>query len=435
MVDPTSNFILSGSLDASVHVWSLVSILSFAKPQSGQDQQQPNSPIRTISNHRAAITSISVGHSAGQYNIAVSTSKDNMAIVWNYHTGRLLRTFLLPSVALCTALDPADRAFYVGYEDGSVQEINLYKDQSVQHPLYDPSLQSTPAQVSAEDRWSPPSADIGAVHSLSVSYDGTMLLSGHESGKVLSWNIGRRKYTATMADYTHPVTNLLTLLPGGLPHSALDLKRMSHSIIKPRYDHGLSDQSAPGAVPGEYAFNTHILTSSPSRQARTASSEVKTDQFSEALTHPFFPSTLIEEGLAELASLGQPGPRGGQVQPSESTGETTANGTQTKNQISSLETELTTLRQKASVNENARQNITAEMMMLRSELTNLQDYVNQLHEKQEQSHRKKTARQARGEQRGTKRRESWFAAEKKGKSGDDVVRAMKAEEEDNELDE
>lgn len=378
-----------------------------------------------------------MGHSAGRYNIVVSTSKDNMAIVWNYHTGQVLRTFLLPSAAMCTALDPADRAFYVGYEDGSVQAIDLYKSQSIQHPLYDPSLQSTPSQVSAEDRWSPPSADMGTVHSLSVSYDGTILLSGHENGKVLSWNIGRRKYTATMADYTHPVTNLLTQPPSGLPHAALDLKRISHNIVKPRYDQGLSDQSTPGAVPGEYAFNSHILASSSSspRPTRTASGEAKTDQFSEALTHPFFPSALVEEGLAELASLGQPGPGGVKTQLSESTGEATVNETQAKTQIASLETELTTLRKKASVNETARQTITDEMMILRSELTNLQDYVNQLHEKQEQSHRKKTQRQARGEQRGTKRRESWFAAEKKGKSGDDVVSAMKAEEGDSGLDE
>lgn len=365
-----------------------------------------------------------MGHSTGRYNIALSTSKDNTAIAWDYHTGRVLRTFLLPSAALCTALDPVDRAFYVGYEDGSVQAVDFYRNQSIQHPLHDPSLQSTPSQPSAEDRWLPPSADLGAVHSLSVSYDGTLLLSGHESGKVLSWNIGRRKYTSTVAEYTHPVTNLLTQPPNGLPHVSLDVKRASHTIVKPRYDHGLSDQSAAGAVPGEYAFNTHIL-SAPRQPARNASGETKTDQFSEALTHSFFPTSLIEEGLAELAALRQPGTSGVQIQPSTSTEETAANETQT--QISTLETELTSLRKKASVNETARQATTDEMMKLRSELANLQDYVNQLHEKQEQSQREKVQRQARREQRGTKRREAWFAAEKKGKNGDEVVRAMKDE--------
>ncbi|CAK97058.1 uncharacterized protein An11g09740, partial [Aspergillus niger] len=259
VVDPNSNFILSGSSDASIHVWSLVDLLSFTKPPSGRDRQPPNSPIRTFSNHRAAITAIAVGHSAGRYNIALSAADDSTAIAWDYHTGRLLRTFLLPSNAKSLALDPADRAFYVGYEDGSIQSIDFYKNQSIQNPLHDPSLQSTPSQPPAEDRWAPPSADCGAAHALTLCYDGMTLLSGHQNGKVLSWTVGRKKYASTVADYTHPVTNLFMLPPNGLPHPSLDLKRVAHTIIKPRYDSSLSETSqAAGAVPADYTFSTHL---------------------------------------------------------------------------------------------------------------------------------------------------------------------------------
>lgn len=423
-VDPTSNFILSGSSDASVHVWSLARILSFAKPPPGRDQQPPNSPIRTISNHRAAITSLAVGHSSGRYNIAVSTSKDNTAVVWDYRTGRILRTFLLPSAATCVALDPVDRAFYVGYEDGSVQAVDFYKTQSIQHPLHDPSLQSTPSQLSAEDRWLPPSADLGAVETVSVSYDGATLLSGHESGKVVTWSVGRRKYASTIADYTHPVTNLLMLPPNGLPHPSFDLKRVSHSIVKPRYDHGFSEASqTPGAVPGEYAFTTHILPSTSSRRG-TAGAERKPDEFTAALTHAFFPQSMMEEGLAELAALRQPGPR-----PSPATAEDTVSTTDSDSQIATLETEISTLRKKASVNETARQATTEETVKLRSDVASLQDYINELHGKQEDSQRARIQRQARKEQREARRREAWFAAEKKGRNGDAVVRGMDGEEE------
>lgn len=416
MVDPTSNFILSGSSDASIHVWSLVNILSFTKPPSGQDQQQPNSPIRTFSNHRAAITSLAVGHSTSRYNIAVSTSKDSIANVWDYRTGRILRTYLLPSAATCVALDPVDRAFYVGYEDGSIQGIDFYKNQTTQHPLHDPSLQSTPAQLSAEDRWLPPSADLGGVATVTVSYDGATLLSGHGGGKVLSWNVGRRKYASTIADYTHPITNLQMLPPNGLPHPSLDLKRVSHTIVKPRYDHGLSDgPHTPGAVPGDYTFNTHILP--PGRTSR----ERKPDQFTEALTHAFFPQSMMEEGLAELAAFGQPGSNAQAAAAADTAVDTS--------QIADLESEITTLRKKASINEAARQATTDEMVKLRSDVMNLKNYVNQLHGKQEQSHRERVQRQARKEQRETRRREAWFAAEKKGKNGDAVIRDMEREEE------
>ncbi|PYI07102.1 WD40 repeat-like protein [Aspergillus sclerotiicarbonarius CBS 121057] len=422
VVDPNSNFILSGSSDASVHVWSLVDLLSFTKPPSGRDRQPPNSPIRTFSNHRAAIASIAVGHSTGRYNIAVSAAQDNTAIAWDYHTGRVLRTFLLPSSAISLALDPADRAFYVGYEDGSIQSIDFYKNQSIQHPLHDPSLQSTPSQPPAEDRWAPPSTDCGAAHALTLSYDGMTLLSGHQNGKVLSWAVGRKKYASTAADYTHPVTNLFMLPPNGIPHPSLDLKRVAHTIIKPRYDHTLSESSqAAGAVPADYTFSAHLLPSI------SKSDSAKPDEFAAAFSHAYFPESMLEEGLAELAAFSQSGSNGAPVS-SIAQGISDEELAAKDSQIFQLEEQLAMLKKKSSINETARQSTTEEVTQLRSDLANLHDYVNELHEKQAQAQREKVLRQARKEERETRRREAWFAAEKKGKKGDAVLRKMDAED-------
>lgn len=425
VVDRTSNFVLSGSSDASIHVWSLASILSFAKLPSGRDRQQPNSPIRTFSNHRAAITSITVGHSTGRYNIAVSTAADNTAVAWDYHTGRVLRTFLLPANATCATLDPVDRAFYVGYEDGSMQSVGLYKNNSAQHLLHDPSLQSTPAQPSAEDRWLPPSSDLGVVESLALSYDGMLLLSGHQNGKVLSWNVGRQKYASTVADYTHPVTNLWMLPLTGLPHPSLGLERIAHTIVKPRYDQALSESSVnPGAVPADYAFQTRILSSSSS----------PTDQFSEAFTHAFFPQSMMEEGLAELVAMSQPGNtpttnNNNFTQAAVSTGVQDTEDAALKNtQIAALEEELSTIKKKSTISETARQSTTDEVTRLRSDLNHLQDYINELHQKQEQTQRDKIQRQARKEKQETRKREAWFAAEKKGRNGDVAVQKMEVDD-------
>ncbi|KAA8645682.1 hypothetical protein EYZ11_005257 [Aspergillus tanneri] len=431
VVDPGSKFILSGSQDATVHVWSLVELLSFTKAPPGRDRQAPNSPIRTFSNHRAAITSITVGHSAGRYNIAVSAAQDHTAVAWDYHTGRVLRTFLLPSNPVSLTLDPVDRAFYVGYEDGSIQSVDFYKSQSIQHPLHDPSLQSTPSQPPAEDRWSPPTADCGAVHVLCLSYDGMTLLSGHQNGKILSWNVGRRKYASTVADYTHPVTNMFILPPNGLPQPSLELKRTAHTVVKPRYDSTLSETSKQaGIVPADYTFSTHLLTtSSRPPQSRNPAGTTRTDQFGDAFTHATFPESMLEEGLAELAALGQPGVIGVSV-PSiaQSTTATNEDTAVKDSHIASLEAEIAMLKKKAFVSETARQTSTNEVTKLRADLVHLHDYINDLHQKQKQTQRERVLRQARKEERETKRREAWFAAEKKGKKGDVVLREMEAED-------
>ncbi|KAJ5299917.1 hypothetical protein N7476_011474 [Penicillium atrosanguineum] len=422
IVDPTSNFILSGSSDASIHVWSLPSILSFSRPAPSGDRQPPNAPVRTFSNHRAAITSLAVGHSNGQHNIVVSTAKDNTAIAWDYQTGRVMRTFLLPSSATCIALDPVDRAFYVGYEDGSVQSVGFYRNDSVQNPLHDPSLQSTPAQASAEDRWLPPSAESGIVKAVSLSYDGTTLLSAHGNGKVLSWNIARRKFATTVADYTHPVTNLVVLPPTGLPNTQ-QLKRISHTVVKPRHDNAFADPAhAPGAVPVDYVFHTHLVAPSQPRPRKTA-------EFTEALTHTSFPDSMIEDGLAELAALRQ----GGGAQVSHVTSATPAladdsNAAARDNHVTELEAEIAMLKKKAAVNDTARHATTDEVVQLRSDLAQLQDYINEMHEKQEAGQHAKVQRHARKEEQEAKRREAWFAAEKKGRNGDKVLQKMEIDD-------
>lgn len=422
MVDPTSNFILSGSSDASIHVWSLFDLLSFTKQPSGRDRQPPNSPIRTFSNHRAAVTAIVLGHSTGRYNIAVSAAQDNTAIAWDYRTGHVLRNILLPSSAASLALDPADRAFYVGYEDGSVQSADFYKERSIQHPLYDSSLQATPTQLSSEERWLQPSADSGAAHTLTLSHDGMTLLSGHENGKVYSWSVGRRKFASATADFTHPITNIIMLPLEGLFQQAASLNRTVHTIVKPRYDHTLSENmQAAGTVPVDYEFSTHLLRSSSPNGAPT-----ELDWFTKAFTHSSFPTSMLEQGLAELATAGQPGSNA----PSTSSVEVPMDidNPAKDSQIASLESEIATLKQKASVNDTARQATANEATKLRSDLVKLHDHMNELNAKQEQSQREKVRRQARKEARATRRRETWFAAEKKGKNGDAVLRRMEVEE-------
>ncbi|KAJ5766869.1 uncharacterized protein N7511_004485 [Penicillium nucicola] len=422
VVDPTSNFILSGSADASVHVWSLPSILSFSKPALSATRQPTNSPIRTFSNHRAGITSLAVGHSNGRHNIVVSTAKDNTAIAWDYQTGRAMRTFLLPLSATSVALDPVDRAFYVGYEDGSVQSVDFYRGQSVQHPLHDSSVQSTPVQVSMEDRWLPPSAESGSVKTISLTYDGTTLLSGHNGGKVLSWNIARHKYTSSVADYTHPITNLVMLPPGGIPHPSSDLKRTAHTIIKPRHDNGLSAPAhASGAVPAEYMFHTHLIAPTENRSR-------KPTEFSQALTHAFFPDSMIQDGLTELAAFRQPG---AEVRVSSSAPvarESAAESAARESQVTELESEVSVLKKKVAVNETARHSADDEVVKLRSKLANLQDHINELHEKQELAQQDKAMRQAKKQERATKRREVWLAAEKKGRNGDAAVKKMEIDD-------
>jgi pre-rRNA-processing protein IPI3 len=263
-VAASSQHIITGSEDSNIHVWSVAGLVSLTSTEIHQQ-------IRTLSNHRAAITSVATGHSSSDINICISASKDNTCIVWNYHTGELLRTFLLLSCPLCLTIDPCDRAFYVGFEDGSIQAIELYQPMTAVNSLYNINLQATPIQVAPSAFGGAPS-ELSAVNCLGMGYDGSILLSGHASGKIVRWDAGPQKFFAELTDLSAPVTNLIILSPFS---SLLPVKAVT--VVKPRFGEG------------KYTFTAQFTTS------------LGTSEFEEALMRPDVPSDILESAILEFA--------------------------------------------------------------------------------------------------------------------------------------
>jgi pre-rRNA-processing protein IPI3 len=215
-----------------------------------------------------------------------------------------MRTYLLPDVPTAAVLDPADRGFYVAYEDGSLQTIDFY-DES-QHAtasdiLRDRSQSHRPLQPSPKTRYNAESQKLGGALSLSLSWDSTTLISGHVSGKVASWDIASRNYVSTLTSLPGPVTNLQFLAPAGFPNTT-EPKFSISTVVKPKQDSGLSSV-ATGLVPPNYNLNMQFTSrvSVPTISATEKKTAEKTT-FEEALTHPSFPLSMLEESLAELES-------------------------------------------------------------------------------------------------------------------------------------
>ena len=415
-MDPTNNFIISGSEDANIHVWSLFCLLSFSSassPSAGQTVSS-NSPIRTFSNHTGPITCIAVGHSKSRNNIAVSCSKDSTAVVWEYRTGKPLRTYLLPFPAISLEIDPADRAVYVGYEDGSIQIIDFFKTPSIQNILHDTTQQATPSQLSPNDRWTPPSADFGPAQCLSLSYDGMILLSGHKNGAVLRWDVAKGRFASTISNFNWPVTNLHVLPLTGLPRPPKAL--IVHNIVKPRIDHALSNASATGVVPATYTLQAH-LTSPPSSDSTSP-----LDAFTTALSHPSFPSSLLSEGLLELTGQTPSLP--------QNSAPMTASDNDTS-RISSLESELSSLKKQLSIESSARRALTSEVLDGRRRIAAAEAYVADLLDAND----KLGVADGDDEKRrwNVLRRRAFHEAESKGLNGDRAVREMEREKGDVEM--
>jgi pre-rRNA-processing protein IPI3 len=202
-VAATPYHVLTGSDDSDIHVWSLPQLLEL-------DSAAEHEPLRSLSNHRAAITGLSASPSVSSAtNFCVSASKDKSCIIWNYQTGDTLRTLLLPSAPLCLSLDPSARAVCVSCEDGSLYLAELFAEKPVLGPGSEDA--STVVQISSPFGATQP--DAGPASCLSWSYDGTMLLTGHPRGQIMRWDVAENKSPVELANLNAAVTNVAPVSP------------------------------------------------------------------------------------------------------------------------------------------------------------------------------------------------------------------------------
>ena len=212
--------LLSGSDDSNVHVWTLPRLLEMGSAVEDE-------PDRTLSNHRAAVTSLVVGQSSNpDTNLCVSASKDKTCLVWNYRSGTLLRTLLFPASPLCLALDPGARALSASCEEGSIYVVELFGEKPLLGP-HSAEEPSTVVQVSAPFGSAP--ADAGPASCLALTYDGTALLSGHPRGRVLQWNLSDNSLPVELANLGAAVTNLAFVPPLSAAEPALKVQ----TVVKP----------------------------------------------------------------------------------------------------------------------------------------------------------------------------------------------------------
>jgi pre-rRNA-processing protein IPI3 len=151
-----------------------------------------------------------------------------------------------------------------------VQVIEFTQPNSITHPLYDTRLQNTPIQVTLPP-WVAPN-EAGPALCIGVSYDGTLLLSGHNSGKISQWDTGRRCFSAELADLNAPVTNIAMLSPFPETRSTIAV-----TVVKPKLGEG------------HYTFTAQLTGS------------LTKSHFDEITDNPGFPAKMLEDAIADFS--------------------------------------------------------------------------------------------------------------------------------------
>ena len=245
-----SNFIISGSSDSTAHVWSLERVLSFTR--AWEEESELPAPIATFGGHRAAITSLVSSSSSSNTVIVFSSSWDGTIHRWNALTGEKLSTIFASKAITCLTVDPANRALYIAHEDGSVTFQDLMVPSKTGHgsnDLVDLDMN--------KNNWISTKIPNDYINCMDLTYDGTLLLCGHQSGRVSAWSTGQQGFLHDITQDNFPVTNLRMIHP---PELLDEPQTCGQSIIKPKIDLSQATASNRGHnIPSIYTLQAKIV--------------------------------------------------------------------------------------------------------------------------------------------------------------------------------
>ncbi|KAG7664486.1 IPI3 [[Candida] subhashii] len=184
--DRGGSFLVTSGQDGRCIVWNTADLVKKVKSEDGGVK-----PFYQITDNTLPITDMVI--SGGGNDLRLYTcSKDNTVRVYDIMTKQLLTTFILSNPVDSLTLDPANRAIYAGLENGQIRSIPLYNINPNTGVLEsiggmnkiitvenDPNLKHTFVQHRSDEEGS-----MISVTKLSISLDGTSIISGDSKGRV-----------------------------------------------------------------------------------------------------------------------------------------------------------------------------------------------------------------------------------------------------------
>ncbi|KAI4529027.1 WD40 repeat-like protein [Schizophyllum commune Loenen D] len=219
--------LISGSDDSGVSVWSVSRLVD------DDLQNELPLPYTTLSDHTLPITDITCGVGVFPQLRVLTASVDHSVKVWDLATKSLLTTFTFPQVISCLAWDVAERFFFAAAPDGSVHQVNLFRDADEKSGIPAEAVGGAGLSdviriedIPAEARRKRLISVSEPVSALCISATGALLLVGTTSGPVHVYDIPSHQLLRTITTHKgFTVTHLATMLkpPDLVGHVSLSM--------------------------------------------------------------------------------------------------------------------------------------------------------------------------------------------------------------------
>ncbi|KAK0140997.1 WD repeat-containing protein 18 [Merluccius polli] len=236
--DDSSHFITGGK-DNLALVWRL------ARFVVQLDQGCRAEPLHVLSRHSLPVTDLYCGLMGPQARVATA-SLDQTVKLWELCSGELLLSILFDVGIMSVTLDPCEYFLFCGGSDGNIFQVSLCSQSLSRDKTF--QSESDGNQVFKGHR--------NLVSCLSVSMDGTLLLSGSHDETLRLWDV-QSKQSIRCFTQKGQVTNCAImvapanmLVPGGSP--AAPLPRFHRQLV--------SSQQAEGQDSGDVCLRLGLNT-------------------------------------------------------------------------------------------------------------------------------------------------------------------------------
>ncbi|XP_037326343.1 WD repeat-containing protein 18 [Pungitius pungitius] len=189
--DDSSHFV-SGGKDNLAVVWSVSSVIQL-------DLSHTPEPRHVLSRHSLPITDLHCGLMGAQARVATA-SLDQTVKVWELSSGELLLSVLFDVEIMSVTFDPCEYFLFCGGSDGNIFQVSLCSQSLSRDKTFQSDNDGN--QVFKGHR--------NLVTCLSVSMDGTLLLSGSHDETARLWDVQSKQSIRCLA-HKGPVTNAVIM--------------------------------------------------------------------------------------------------------------------------------------------------------------------------------------------------------------------------------
>ncbi|XP_016150834.1 WD repeat-containing protein 18-like [Sinocyclocheilus grahami] len=219
---PDGLCVLAGIAEA-IYLWEVMKncVLCFSVVQL--DSSRIPEPLHILSRHSLPITDIHCGLMGPQARVATA-SLDQTVKVWEISSGEMLLSVLFDVGIMSVTFDPCEYFLFCGGSDGNIFQVSLCSTSIKRDKTF--QTDSDGNQVFKGHR--------NLVTCLSVSMDGTLLLSGSNDETVRMWDV-QSKQCIWSINHKGPVTNAAIIpAPANMfladSHPAVPLPRFSRHL-------------------------------------------------------------------------------------------------------------------------------------------------------------------------------------------------------------